>query len=121
MRAIMAFISLVACILNLGACRSKAEYAQIPRQDISMHVEKAEQGQVESARTLARHFLYGKNDLENGKKWLRRAAQLGDEGACVSLQNMGEVAPTECAKTSGKTSGHAEFESHPMQSKTLPI
>lgn len=27
----------------------------------------------------------------------------------------------ETQKTSGKTSGHAEFKSHPMQSKTLQI
>jgi TPR repeat protein len=93
MKPIFAVLFLLVCIT---ACRSKAEYAQIRSQHIENTVAKANAGDVKSAKLLARHFLFGKNDIENGKKWLYRAAELGDSGSCLSLKNMEEPTPPQC-------------------------
>ena len=89
------FVIITAFILT--ACYSKARYAQIPRSQLETYISNANHGDAEAARKLSRHFLFGLNDLVNGKIWLTRAAELGDRGACMSLTDMGEKAPETCA------------------------
>ena len=96
MRTILAVTLL---IFALSGCRSKSDYYRIPRAEIATLEQAALSGDAKSARRLAHHWLIANNDMEQGKKWLLKAAEFGDLEACKDLTGLGVVAlPSPCSK-----------------------
>jgi len=96
MRTILAATLL---IFALSGCRSKSDYYRIPRAEIATLERAALSGDTKSARRLVHHWLIANNDIEQGKKWLLKAAEFGDLEACKDLTGLGVATlPSSCSK-----------------------
>ena len=93
----MRYFLLVFLLITATGCRSKAEYARIPKSQLQQVERSANDGDIASARRLARHWLFGYSNMENAKKWMFRAAELGDPVACKNLDGLGVTEiPSAC-------------------------
>ena len=91
------FFLLALLLITATGCRSKAEYARIPKSQLQQVERSANDGDIASARRLARHWLFGYGDMENARKWMFRAAELGDPIACKNLPGLGVTElPSAC-------------------------
>jgi TPR repeat protein len=86
----MYYFLLLAFVLTIATgCRSKSDYYRIPRAEFEKVERAANDGDSKSALRLSNHWLIANGDLENGTKWMYRAAELGDQVACKNLPKMG--------------------------------